>query len=59
MAVGNNITWKKRERGSNAIFPNNEAARKNIKGERGTEISGKKIKIIKTWAWKEYQVVGT
>ena len=55
MAMGKNITWEKRLRGSkrrNITFPRNiyikiKAVGKNIKWERGkgTEILGRKIKI--------------
>ena len=47
MAVGKDITWKKRERGSNIIFPIISRLLGSISNEKegkGTDILGKKIK---------------
>ena len=62
MAVGKNITWKKRERGSIIIFPIILRLLGRIsRGEerKWTKILGKKINIFKNGDGEEYQVVRT
>ena len=55
MTVGNNITWKKRERGSNVIFPNIEAAGKNISGNGNF---GKENQDYKNLGWERISSCG-
>ena len=58
MAAGKNITW---EKGNNIIFPIILRLLGRILSEengKGTEISGKKIKMFKNGVGEEYHVVG-